>query len=295
MNSENQTQTKEGIILAISAYLMWGVAPIYFKQLSLVAPLEILAHRIIWSFLLLTILLHFGHQWNNVKYALRSKKTVSLLLITSLLVGSNWLIFIGAITSNHMLDASLGYYINPVINVILGLVFLQERLRKMQWFAVTLAIVGVGVQLIAFGSVPIVAISLAVTFGIYGLLRKKIAVDAQTGLFIETLVLFPIAAIYLFGFAHSASSHLLDNSTWLNCLLFSAGIVTTLPLLCFTGAARRLRLSTLGFFQYIGPSIMFILAVSVYDEPFSLTDAVTFTFIWTALLIFSIDGFRQKK
>lgn len=295
MIQDDSQQVKKGIFFALGAYLLWGIAPIYFKQLTAVAPLEILAHRVVWSFLLLTLLLHVTHQWRAVRQILRSGKTAFLLLITSLLVGSNWLIFIWAISQNHMLDASLGYFINPIINIILGMVFLQERLRKLQWFAVTLATLGVGIQLVIFGSIPIVAIALAATFGFYGLLRKKIMVDAQTGLFIETLVLFPAAAIYLLWFAESPTSHMLNNSLWLDFLLFSAGIVTTIPLLCFAGAAKRLRLSTLGFFQYIGPSIMFILATVMYGEPFSMDKAITFAFIWSALIVFSLDGLKNNR
>lgn len=294
MTLDAQQDARTGIIFAICAYLIWGIAPIYFKQLNAVTPFEILSHRILWSFFLLAALLQWGKRWGTVRQIFHTPKTIGLLLITSVLVGSNWLIYIWSVNNNHLLDASLGYYINPIINVILGLVFLKERLRKMQWLAVTLAIAGVAVQLIAFGSIPLIAIALAMTFGIYGLLRKKIAVDAQVGLFIETLVLFPVAMIYLFGFAESATSHLTNNSLWLNTLLISAGVITTVPLLLFTGAAKRLQLSTLGFFQYIGPSLMFLLAVLAYDEPFTVDKAITFLFIWGALIIFSIDGLKFK-
>ncbi len=294
MTTEQQ-QARQGVLFAIGAYTMWGIAPIYFKAVGQVAPIEILAHRVIWSFVLLAVLLHLGHAWGRVSVMLRDKRTMLYLVSTALLVGVNWLIFIWAINSNHMLDASLGYYINPLLNVVLGMVFLGERLRKFQWFAVALATSGVMVQLIAFGSVPVIAIALALSFGFYGLLRKKVSVDAQTGLFVETLVMLPAALIYLFGFADSATSDLLANSSQLNLLLICAGIVTTLPLLCFTGAATRLKLSTLGFFQYIGPSLMFLLAVLVYGEQFSVDKALTFGFIWSSLVIFSVDGLRQNR
>jgi chloramphenicol-sensitive protein RarD len=217
------------------------------------------------------------------------------LVATSLLVGANWLIFIWAVNANHMLDASLGYYINPLINVVLGMIFLGERLRKLQWFAVGLAAIGVLIQIVAFGSIPVVAIALAFSFGFYGLLRKKVSLEAQTGLFIETLVMLPAAAIYLLFIADSATSDLAANPMTLNLLLIAAGIVTTLPLLCFTGAATRLKLSTLGFFQYIGPSLMFLLAVLIYGEAFTTDKAITFAFIWGALVIFSFDGLRHNK
>lgn len=217
------------------------------------------------------------------------------LITTSLLVGSNWLIFIWAVNANHMLDASLGYYINPLLNVVLGMLFLGERLRKLQWVAVALAAIGVTIQLVVFGSVPVVAIALATTFGFYGLLRKKVALDAQTGLFIETLVMLPAAAIYLLFIADSATSNMATNPTSLNILLVAAGVITTLPLLCFTGAATRLKLSTLGFFQYIGPSLMLLLAVLVYGEAFTSDKAITFAFIWGALVLFSFDGLTYKR
>ncbi|UAB70414.1 EamA family transporter RarD [Vibrio sp. SCSIO 43132] len=293
--TDEQQRSRQGVIFAVSAYTMWGIAPIYFKALEQVPALEILSHRVIWSFVFLAILLQAGRHWHSVVSVFKRPKTFGLLAVTGLLVGINWLIFIWAVNADHMLDASLGYYINPLLNVLLGMMFLGERLRKLQWLAVFLAAIGVLVQLVVFGSVPIVAIALAFSFGFYGLLRKKINMDAQTGLFIETLVMLPAAAIYVFFIASSATSDMSNNSLSLNLLLFAAGIVTTLPLLCFTGAATRIKLSTLGFFQYIGPSLMFLLAVLVYGEAFTLDKAVTFGFIWGALLVFSIDGIRNSK
>ena len=295
MTSEEQQRTRQGVLLAIGAYTMWGIAPIYFKSLSDVSPLEILSHRVVWSFFLLAFLLHISRSWRKVRDTLTSKPKMLYLVVTSTLVGANWLIFIWAINSNHMLDASLGYYINPLINVLLGMLFLGERLRKLQWFAVALAAIGVLVQLIAFGSVPIVAIALAFSFGFYGLLRKKVSLEAQTGLFIETLVMLPLAATYLLFIADSPTSNLSMNPMQLNLLLVAAGVITTVPLLCFTGAATRLKLSTLGFFQYIGPSLMFLLAVLIYGEAFTSDKAITFAFIWGALVIFSFDGLRNNK
>ncbi|NOH99020.1 EamA family transporter RarD [Vibrio sp. 99-70-13A1] len=295
MTPEEQQRTRQGILLAIGAYTMWGIAPIYFKSLSDVSPLEIISHRVVWSFFLLAFLLHLGRRWRNVRDTLTSKPKVLLLIATSVLIGANWLIFIWAVNSNHMLDASLGYYINPLINVLLGMLFLGERLRKLQWFAVALAAVGVLIQLIAFGSIPVVAIALACSFGFYGLMRKKLNLEAQTGLFIETLILLPVAAGYLLFIADSPTSHFTANPIQLNLLLVAAGVITTLPLLCFTGAATRLKLSTLGFFQYIGPSLMFLLAVLIYGEAFSTDKAITFAFIWGALVVFSFDGLSNNK
>ncbi|WP_045418041.1 EamA family transporter RarD [Vibrio owensii] len=295
MTPEEQQRSRQGVLLAIGAYTMWGIAPIYFKSIAEVSPLEILSHRVIWSFFLLAALLHFGRHWRSVRDIIKNKTKMMFLVSTAILVGANWLIFIWAVNSNHMLDASLGYYINPLINVLLGMVFLGERLRKLQWFAVVLAACGVLVQLFVFGSVPVVAIALAMSFGFYGLLRKKVSVEAQTGLFIETLVMLPAAVIYLLFIASSPTSNMLDNPMQLNTLLIAAGVITTLPLLCFTGAATRLKLSTLGFFQYIGPSLMFLLAVLIYGEPFTSDKAITFAFIWGALVVFSFDGLRNNR
>ena len=295
MTPEEQTNAKKGVLLAIGAYTMWGIAPIYFKTITFVPALEILSHRVIWSFFFLAIIIHFSHQWRNVVSIFQSKSKMLYLIATALLIGANWLIFIWAINANHMLDASLGYYINPLINVVFGMLFLGERLRKLQWFAVALAAIGVAIQIVVFGSVPVVAFALAISFAFYGLLRKKVSVNGQTGLFIETLVLIPAALIYLAWFADSATSSMANNELNLNVLLISAGIVTTLPLLCFTGAATKLKLSTLGFFQYIGPSLMFLLAVLIYGEAFSTDKAITFTFIWGALVVFSYDGLTQVR
>ncbi|MDG3086704.1 EamA family transporter RarD [Vibrio hannami] len=292
MTTEQQQRARQGVFFALGAYTMWGIAPIYFKALTEVPALEILSHRIIWSFFVLAGLIQVSRQWNTVIDVLKDKKKLLILTATALLVGGNWLLFIWSVNSDHMLDASLGYYINPLFNVLLGMIFLGERLRKLQWVAVTLAFIGVMIQVIAFGSVPYVALALATSFGLYGLLRKKVNLNAQVGLFIETMVLIPGAAIYLFAIANTATSDLFNNSTTLNVLLLSAGIVTTAPLLCFNAAATRLMLSTLGFFQYIGPSLMFILAVTIYGEPFNHDKAITFAFIWAALLLFSFDGIK---
>ena len=295
MNIDDQQRARQGVLFALGAYTMWGIAPIYFKALGQVTAPEVLCHRIIWSFFFLAFLIHISHRWKTVRDVINNKKSMLYLFTTALLVGGNWLLFIWAVNADHMLEASLGYYINPLINVLLGMLFLGERLRPRQWFAVVLAFTGVIIQIIGFGSVPVVALTLAITFGLYGLLRKKINLDAQTGLFIETLVLLPAAIIYILFIADSSTSDLSANSTVLNLLLLSAGLVTTLPLLCFNGAATRLKLSTLGFFQYIGPSMMFLLAVLVYGEPFESGKAVTFAFIWGALVIFSFDGLNHNQ
>ncbi|MFM9801091.1 EamA family transporter RarD [Aeromonas dhakensis] len=286
---------RQGVIYALCAYTLWGLAPIYFKTIAAVPAAEILTHRMIWSCALLLVLTLLGHQWHKVQAVLRQPKVLLTLAFTSITVGGNWLLFIWAINNGHMLDASLGYYINPLFNVLLGMLFLSEKLRRLQWWAVGLAAIGVAIQIIAFGSLPWIALVLASSFAIYGLIRKKLALDALTGLLIETLIMLPPAAIYLWGIADSPTSHLTQNDWHLNLLLIAAGAVTTAPLLCFTAAATRLKLSTLGFFQYIGPSLMFILAVTLYGEALALDKMITFAFIWSALVLFSLDGLRSGK
>ncbi|KLV07804.1 chloramphenical resistance permease RarD [Photobacterium aquae] len=294
MDEQNQ-ETQRGVILALAAYTMWGIAPIYFKALQHVSAPEILSHRVIWSVLFLAILLQASRGWGKVRHVLSRPRTLLLLAATATLIGGNWLIFIWAVNNNFMLNASLGYYINPLLNVLLGMLFLGERLRPLQWVAVMLAVAGVAVQLIQFGSLPWIALALASSFGFYGLLRKKINLDAQTGLFMETCLLLPIATIYVLWIADSPTADWGHNPLSTNLLLVAAGIVTTLPLLCFTGAATKLKLSTLGFFQYIGPSLMFILAIALYGESLTADKVYTFGFIWAALVLFSIDGLRSRR
>ncbi|EOI1369866.1 EamA family transporter RarD [Serratia marcescens] len=288
-------QTRQGIFFALAAYFMWGIAPAYFKLIQQVPADEILTHRIIWSFFFMLALISLGRSWPKVRAACQNRKRL-LLAVTALLIGGNWLLFIWAVNNHHMLEASLGYFINPLVNVLLGMLFLGERFRRMQWVAVALAFTGVLVQLWQFGSLPIIGLGLAFSFAFYGLLRKKIAIDAQTGMLIETLWLLPVAAAYLFLFADSPTSHLSANPWSLNLLLVAAGIVTTVPLLCFTAAATRLRLSTLGFFQYLGPTLMFLLAVTFYGETVGQDKLVTFGFIWAALILFTLDAlYTQRK
>lgn len=288
-------QTRQGVLLALAAYFIWGIAPAYFKLIYYVPADEILTHRVIWSFFFMVALISISRQWSTVKALLQTPKKIVMLALSAVLIGGNWLLFIWSVNNHHMLEASLGYFINPLVNILLGMVFLGERFRRMQWLAVALAACGVLVQLWTFGSLPIIALGLAFSFAFYGLVRKKIAVDAQTGMLFETLWLLPIAAIYLFGIADSATSHMGSNSWSLNLLLIAAGVVTTIPLLCFTGAATRLRLSTLGFFQYIGPTLMFILAVTFYGETPGADKMVTFAFIWVALAIFIMDAVYTQR
>ncbi|MDO6409100.1 EamA family transporter RarD [Pantoea phytobeneficialis] len=283
-------QTRQGIGYALGAYFLWGVAPAYFKLVKVVPPLEIMTHRVIWSALFMLLLITLSRNWNQVCSVMRQPKKVLLLAFTAFTIGGNWLLYIWAVNNQHILEASLGYFISPLFNVVLGMLFMRERFRPLQWLAVLLAALGVLVQLWKFGSVPMIALGLALTFAFYGLMRKKIQVDAQSGMLIETLWMFPLAAIYLFGFADSATSHLSANPISLNLKLVAAGIVTTVPLMLFAAACTRLRLSTIGFFQYLGPTLMFLLAVVFYGETVTPDKMVTFGFIWLALAFFIVDA-----
>ncbi|MFP3352006.1 EamA family transporter RarD [Pseudoalteromonas sp. SIMBA_153] len=289
------TEQRKGAIFACLAFFMWGLAPIYFKMIQHVSAFEILMHRVIWSVVFLIVVVSVLSYWDKIKRILIQPKLILMLVVTSTLLGFNWGLFIWAINNNHMLDASLGYYINPLLNVLLGMVFLNERLRKLQGAAVALAFTGVLLQLISFGSFPVVAFSLATSFALYGLLRKKLQVDALPGILIEALILLPVALTYWWLMVPTETSNLAGNDWLTNILLVSAGIVTTLPLLCFTGAAKRLQYTTLGFFQYIGPSLMFILAVVFYGELFDAERVITFACIWSALAIFSWDSYHQSR
>ena len=283
-------QSKSGVINAICAYSLWGLAPLYFKLLESVPATEILVHRIVWSFVLLVIVvLAMGH-WRKVQQIVRTPKTFFWLLGTAIVLAINWLVFIWAVNNNHILEASLGYFINPLFSIALAMIFLGERLSKWQIIAMFLACAGVLLQLISLGTIPYVAIALATSFGIYGLLRKKMPVDSVPGLLIESAWMLPIGIAYWLFFMESSSSNML-----INLILLAAGLVTTAPLLFFTGAAKRLTLTTLGFFQYIGPSIMFIVAIVIFNEEIIFEKLLTFLFIWTALLIYSVDSLRKYK
>ncbi|WP_339767612.1 EamA family transporter RarD [uncultured Paraglaciecola sp.] len=290
----NDKSVKSGILFAIAAYTMWGIAPLYFKLIGQVPAMEILMHRIVWSVLVLVVLVGITGKFDKVKQAVFNPKVMQVLLISGVLLAANWFIFIWAINNNHLLDASLGYYINPLLNIFLGRLFLGERLRRLQKVAVGLALFGVVYFIVSYGQLPWVALALAGTFGVYGLLRKQVAVDSLPGLLVESSLLLPPAIVYWVWFAGEWSNMLTNDST-LNVTLICAGIVTTAPLLCFTAAAKRIMFSTLGFFQYIGPSIMFVLAAAVYDEPLDGNKIVMFGFVWLALGLFSYDSLRQYR
>ena len=275
---------------ALLAYLSWGFMPVYWKWVSDISALQMVAHRVVWSVILLAVLLSIFRRWPAILAALRSPRQMLLLTVTSILVSGNWLIFIWAVQANHVVQASLGYYINPLLNVLLGFLFLRERLKLWQLIAVIIASTGVGILIVQEGVFPWVSLSLALTFGIYGLLRKIAATDALVGLSVETALLLPIAVGYLLYCDSTGSGVFLRQGWQQDMLILLAGPVTVLPLLWFTNAARRLRYATIGFFQYLAPTCQLLLAVQVYDEPFTSTHAITFGCIWLALAIYTADS-----
>lgn len=291
----SKSSAKQGALFAIAAYLCWGLFPAYFKLLGDIPAGDILMYRILFSAIFMSIMISLMRGWPNVILVGKQPRLLLMLAATAFIIGGNWLIYIWAINNGHMLESSLGYFINPLVSVFLGVVFLKERLRGFQWIAVALALIGVLIQLVAVGTLPWIALGLAFTFGSYGLLRKKLGVNSQSGLMIETLWLLPVSLIYLFGFTQSAVTYLVHGEPVTILLLIGSGVVTSVPLLFFTSAATRLPLSTLGFFQYISPTLVFLLAIFVYGEQMTINKLVTFVFIWLALAFFIIDAtYRQR-
>jgi chloramphenicol-sensitive protein RarD len=284
-----------GVIYAIAAFLIWGISPIYWKVLQSVPALEIILHRIVWSFFLLVPMIIIMRRWQEFMAVFKSPRTLLILLFTAIIVGGNWLLYIWAVNTNHLLQASLGYYINPLVNVVLGMVFLKEKLRPPQILAVVLATAGVTYLTLYFGEFPWIALTLAISFGIYGLIRKVAPVGAVVGLTVETLLLSFPALVYLIYLDRLGQGSIFRVSPTLDLLLMGCAVVTAFPLLFFTLGARRLYLSTLGLLQYIAPSCMFIIAVFFFGEPFARAQVVTFVLIWTALAIYSTDSVRYYR
>ncbi len=287
------TRSKQGIIYAIAAYGSWGLFPLYFKTVASVAPVEVLAHRALWSFAVLAVLVAFLGRWSELGRELRSGKLLAMLGLSTLCIAVNWLLFIHAVVSGQVLQASLGYFINPLVNVLLGVVFLGERLRPYQNVSIMLALVGVVVLTCFVGEVPWIALTLALTFGLYGLMRKIMPVDGLVSLTVETLAMMPIALAYFVYLG--ATRQGAGNSIGTLGLLALSGPVTTVPLLFFGAAARQLRLSTMGILQYLSPTLQFLLAVVAFQEPFSTAQIVSFGCIWTAITIYTADSFRAVR
>lgn len=279
-----------GLAAAVSAYLIWGFSPVYWKSLQAVPAFEILMHRIVWSFVFLAPLVLLQHRWIEFAAALRSWKTALALGASTVLVSVNWFLFIWAINSGHILQTSLGYYICPLVNVLLGVVFLKERLRRLQVIALILATISVLLLTLRFGAFPWVSLSLAFSFGFYGLIRKIAPVGALVGLTVETLVLSLPSLVYLVAQDVAGSGSFVRAGARTSLLLMGAALVTALPLLLFTVGARRLHYATIGFLQYIAPSCTFLVATIIYGEPLKTGQLAAFALIWTALALYSVDA-----
>ncbi|MEK3798174.1 EamA family transporter RarD [Peribacillus sp. FSL H8-0477] len=291
-------QQKEGIIYAALSYFIWGLIPIYWKFVQHVSAGEILAHRVLWSFIFMVILLLVIQKWRGflsfVKEIAYQPKKLAALLTASILVSINWGIFIWAVNSGHILQTSLGYYINPLVSVLLGVVVLKEKLSGAQILSFTLAGIGVLILTLHYGEVPWVALSLAISFGLYGLAKKMIKVDAEIGLTLETMMVTPLAIIFMV-YLLITSKPLFFESASTSLLLMGGGIATALPLLFFAKGAQKVPLSMMGILQYIAPTMTLLIGVFMYHEPFTKIHLLSFIFIWSALLIYAASHPIQVK
>lgn len=283
-----------GFTLGLTAYALWGVLPVYFKALASIPAVDIVAHRVLWSLPFLAVLITATRAWGKVRTACSRPRTLGILLVTALLIGGNWLLYVYAVTSGHILAASFGYYLNPLANVLLGRFVLREKLSRMQWAAV--AIAAAGISVLAAGALGQLwmSLTLCISFALYGLLRKVVPTDALTGLAIETAILFPLAIAWL-GWAALASQPVFGSTATETDLLLLAGIASTTPLLLFTAAAKRLPYSTLGMLQFIAPTLQFLIAVLLYGEPFTTAHAIAFPAIWAAMVLYVIAMVHQAR
>lgn len=283
----------QGARFALTAYLFWGMVAVYFKWLEHVAPLEILSHRVLWSVVLLLGILAVTGQLGALRIPPR---LLGKLVLTSALLAANWLIFIFAVTNNNIAATSLGYFINPLISVFLGMIFLAERLRPLQWLSIAIAGSGIGFQIFYYGQLPWLSLALAFSFSFYGLLRKNLNLPSVAGLAVETIIVSPAAIGYLAWLAMNNRMEFGQLGIETDVLLIMGGFVTSFPLLCFAAAVTRLSLTVVGMFQYIAPTISLIIAVVIYDEPFGIGRIVMFVCIWVALAIFSTESlyFHRK-
>lgn len=285
-----------GVFAGLGAYMIWGLVPIFFKQIVEVPADEIIAHRVVWAMLLMTVLIGFGRGFGDAWRVVRLPGQLARIALASTLVICNWLVFVWGVNNGRILETSLGYFILPLFNVALGILVLKERLRPLQWLAVLLAAIGVAIEAVRLGGLPWIALVLAGTFCIYGLLRKQLPLDAASGLFLETVCMTPVALAWLGWLMVSGQNHFAEGPGMMSgrdLMLMATGIVTAVPLLLFAVAARRLPLNMMGFLQYIAPSITFLLAVLVYHEPLDRIRTLAFAVIWCGLAVYSVDLLRS--
>ncbi|MBW8351971.1 EamA family transporter RarD [Bacillus sp. IITD106] len=291
-----EKHNREGIFYAIAAYSIWGILPIFWKQIVDVTAHEVLANRIFWSFWFMVIVLIFSKKlplfMKSLKQFKEEPKKFAALAAASILVSGNWFLFIWAVNNDKVVESSLGYYINPLVSIILGIIFLKESLSRMQMFSFFLAVVGVFILTISYGKFPWVSFGLALTFGVYGLVKKIIKVDSSIGLALETLLIMPVAFIYLSIHMVNGSSALFSGSFINDILLIASGAITAIPLLFFAKGVQKIPLYLMGFIQYIAPTMMLILGVFIYGEPFGVTRLIAFAFIWSALALVTLSSFN---
>jgi chloramphenicol-sensitive protein RarD len=285
---------KSGLVYALVSYGVWGVFPLYWKLLSHVPPQQILAHRIVWSLLFLFVILAWRRERLFIQY-LTTPRILGTLMLTGILIGGNWFTYIYAVNNNHIVDASLGYYINPMVNILLGVVFLKERLSRIQVIAVAFALAGVAFLTIHYGRLPVISLFLAFSFGGYGLLRKKANLQSMPGLMVETLLLAPVALWYLWHMNSLGTGSFGHTSMLANVLLILGGPVTALPLFWFGIAATRIPLSTLGFIQYLSPTIQLLIGIFVFSEPFDTAYLISFALVWIGLGIYTYSVIQTIK
>jgi len=283
---------RKGILYAAACYSAWGLFPLYFKALHAIPAVEILLHRMVWALVFLLLVLAWRKQWQWLPQLMRQPKLLAGFAASALLLAVNWFLYIWSINNDRIIDASLGYFMTPLVNVFLGFILLKERLTRVQWVAVACAALGVIWLSLQTGHPPWIALILATTFGMYGLLRKTAALGALEGLSLGTMLLFPFALAYLLYLATNGQSQFIAASTQTQLLLLAAGPITALPLLMFAAAARRIPMATLGLMQYISPSLQLLIGVWLYHEQFSHERMLGFVGIWTGLALYSLDGLR---
>lgn len=293
-NESPDERVRNGVIAGLAAYLMWGVLPVYFKLVDDVASLEVLAHRIIWAVPFGALIIAWRRQWPEVRAALRHRRTFAFLSLSAVLIAANWLVYIYAVQNEQIFQASLGYYINPLIFALVGVCFLGETLGRMQVYAVILAAAGVAFLTFSGGELPAIALFLGTSFTIYGVIRKQVVVGGMPGLFIETLVLLPLSIGYMFWLIQSGGAAFTAGDPAMVGILIIAGPLTVMPLLCFALAARRLNLSTVGMMQFLAPTLQFLIGVA-YGEKLTTAHIICFTCIWVAVTLFVFDAWRGTK
>ena len=289
---------KQGIFFGLAAYVLWGILPVYWKALELVSPFEILSSRFMWSCVFVFLLIIFQKKWplftKEVKQVFSNVKTGAAMAAAGITISFNWGTFIWAVNNGHIVETSMGYYINPLVSILFAVVFLRERLDKMQLAAITCAFIGVASMVYSFGKIPWVSLTLAFTFALYGLLKKILPVSALTSIMLETLLITPLALVYEYSLWQQGVSFYASGNLQVIMMLTGAGVVTALPLLLFTAGARLLPLKIIGFLQYISPTLTLLIGVFVYNEAFTASHLLAFGWIWAALLLFIVSQLRSN-